>query len=153
MEPNQHIREAVERLALARRAASAERAKLTQAKAEFDVSNAELLAAVTVGNNIEAVAERELRNLVVAHYDSTGETKPMAGAEIIFRSEFAIDTEAALAWARTSMPSALIPEQLNEKVIQKIAKASPLPFVVETKVAAVRIASDLDAALAEVASV
>lgn len=56
------------------------------------------------------------------------------------------DDTAALAWARETK-MALVPESLDRKNFEKIAKATPLPFVTYRQEPRVTLATQLNAAL------
>jgi hypothetical protein len=143
-----HLREAAERLLVARaRAASAalvvaeERERFTQDHAE-EITLAEQAAAA------EQLADHQLRDLTLAYYAATGERKPVPGVEVALRSSFAFNAEAIMAWVkRTGI--GLVPERYDEKMIQKVAKAAPgsVEGVTETQEPFVKIASDLSTAL------
>jgi len=105
-----------------------------QQKAEYD-EDRRLEAAI-------ADAESQVKVLALDHYNRTSEKKPAAGVEIKV-SELPQYSEAeAFAWAKTTR-LALVPEALDRKAFEKIARATELPFVSTITVPKVFIASDL----------
>lgn len=89
--------------------------------------------------------EQSLRGLAIAFGETTGERKPVPGVELITQTKLVYQDADALAWALHSG----LAVQLNRKELERIAKATSLPFVTTTQSLAVRLAADLDAALAE----
>lgn len=137
------MKAAVQTVARARERAAKEAAYLASERAAFDGTHTELIEAVAREKQAVADAELMLRSLVGAHYDMTGEKKPVAGVEVKERTKRTItDRAAALAWARQS-GMALIPEDVDEKAVLKIASVTPLPFVTVTTEPQVNIDSTL----------
>ncbi len=87
-----------------------------------------------------------VRALAVLEFERTSTKKPAPGIEIVESKEFDVDETAGLEWARASK-MCLIPESLDRSAAIKIASVQPLPFVTVRTVPAVRIASNLTAAL------
>lgn len=144
-------------LALAQRVADARREKaqldahVKAAREEFAAANAELFAQQNAAAAALTAAEHELRALAEATYKTTGDKKPAPGVAIKVGQALVYDASQALAWAQQS-GLALVPESLDVKAFEKIAKATALPFVRYEEKPAVTLATDMDKALA-VASV
>ena len=139
------MREAVQRVARARETEGKWKQVLDAARARFESENVDLLASLAASNVSRQDAELMLKVLVGAHYDVTGEKKPVPGVQVKERTKYAVtDPAAALAWARQSR-LALIPEDVDEKAVLKIASVTPLPFVTVTTEPQVNIDSILPA--------
>jgi hypothetical protein len=95
-------------------------------------------------------AEGMLRASALAHYEQTKVTKPTAGVQVKLFTQLEYDLEKADKWTR-ERGIARIPEQLDQKAFEKIAKATSISFVVEKKVPKVTIATNLEKALSEAA--
>lgn len=95
-------------------------------------------------------AERNVKALAEAAYRATGDVMPAPGITVKLFTKLRYSAAEAFAWARDTH-MALIPEQLDVKAFEKIAKATTLPFVTTETEPKVTIASDLDKALAVVA--
>lgn len=144
--PPAHLVDAVRRLAAARSAQGAIGAELQVVRAAWEQDNAALLQAVKDTAAATAVADAELRALVLAHYRATGEKAAAPGCGVRLVTALGYDNKQALEWAKgTGM--ALV---LDTKAFEQIAKASPgsFPFVVVEQVPQATVATDLDEALA-----
>src|SRR5690606_14325188 len=92
------------------------------------------------------LADQMVRQVALAHYEVTKDTNPHAAVTVAVSHVPQYDDAEALEWARkTGM--ALIPESLDKKALEKIAKATTLPFVKMVDKPSIRVASDLAAAL------
>lgn len=108
-------------------------------------ANAELTAAAVEAGKRLVDADSNLRELALQHYAATGERKAGAGVEVVMRSGWRWDDEAAtLAWARETG----IGLDLDRNAIEKVAKVSPVPGLTETSTLSTRVASDLTKVLA-----
>ena len=93
-------------------------------------------------------AELMLRTSTLAHYEQTKETRPTAGVQVKLYTELEYDLEEADKWTRERR-LAHIPERLDVKAFKKIAKATPIDFVVAKQVPKVTIATDLEKVLSK----
>lgn len=101
-----------------------------------------------------AASEDAARALIVAIYQTTGSKKPAEGAGVQVRTKLEYDEADAFAKAK-QMGVAIVPEKLDAKAFEKIAKASPesFPFVRVVEEPVATLGSDLSAYLAEPAPV
>ena len=130
----------------ARRKSLALRAELHLRQTEFDAAHADLIAAVKSSGEVVALAENVAEAALVGHYRRTGKLSPTPGGSVKLYVVLSYLPGAALGWAKEKQ-MALIPEQLDVKAFEKLAKVTPLPFVTITKEPKAAIASDLDKAL------
>lgn len=93
-------------------------------------------------------AEVELRSAALKEFEATGNKKPVAGVEVKLFEELHFDHDVALAWAREHN-IALLPERLDVKTFEKVAKTTKPDFVTVVERPQVTLAKDLDKALAE----
>lgn len=146
------LSEAIAKLAEARRAHRQARHMLALAREAFEVDHAvEIANERELGErvaNLDAIA----RELAINVYADTGDTAPAPGVSLSLATHATYNKNEALEWARTALPSAVIPEQLDVKIFDKIARTGTLGFVRLDTVPTVKIASDLDAALGKVTS-
>lgn len=134
-------------LATARKDLDALKAKLALERAAFDARHADTIATIKAEATYVAELETALKADALALHAITKATKPAPGVEV--KSYKVVDIgPGALEWARKSNV-ALVPESLDVKALEKIAKATPLPPEVATvrEEPGVTLASDLDAAL------
>lgn len=96
--------------------------------AEFNERYAWLAEDKKTADAAVAEAEADVKALARAHFDATGEKKPVVGIEIKVYDVLKYDSAQAFAWAQNK-GMALIPECLDVKAFEKIAKATALPFV------------------------
>ena len=89
-------------------------------------------------------AEAALKALTLAHYEQTGEKKPVTGVQVKEITGLDYDKAVAFEWAK-ERKMAVVPESLDVKAFEKIAKATPLDFVTEIVTPRAEIASKLDA--------
>jgi len=140
-----HVRE----VARLREATKMIRADLVSRTTEFNAANREILDAEVAATSRLQEAETQLRGAAEAHYRATGEKAPAPGVTIKLMTDLDYPDADALAWAKqTGM--ALVPETFDRKALEKIAKATPLPFVTITERPVATLAKDLDAALSAV---
>ncbi len=144
------LREKVADLARAR-----DRAKRVTATLDFERFRADQIFAaanetliVEQADAVKAInsQEQSLRGLAIAFGEATGERKPVPGVELITQTKLVYQDADALAWAQRTG----IALSLARKEFERVAKSTALPFVTTTQSLAVRLAADLDAALAEV---
>lgn len=125
-------------------------ARIKDAREAFEATILDQTTRLKTVSEALSMAEAHAKALAVAIYSTTGETKPADGVTIKRMTRLEYDEAEALAWAKqTGM--ALIPETLDRKALEKIAKASPLPFVTVTEDPSATLASDLSAYVAGVA--
>lgn len=91
-------------------------------------------------------AELDLRKAAEVAYLESGDVMPAPGVTIKFYTRLEYSRTEATKWAKEHS-IALIPEQLDVKTFEKIAKTSPPDFVTVTKHPQTNIAHDLAAAL------
>lgn len=101
--------------------------------------------------SLVSVLEGEVKALAEAAYATTGETAPAAGVTVKLFQTMEYDVGAALAWAREKR-MALVPEALDVRAFEKIAKATPLEFVVYGETPKPTIATDLSKHLTQEAA-
>lgn len=92
---------------------------------------------------ITSQAEVELKAALVEYYELTGEKEPTKESYIREYTIIEYDADEALVYAKEHLTAAVIPEKLNVKAFEKVAKAVSLPFVTETKEPRGAIASKL----------
>ena len=138
----------VRRVAEARREAATTNEAVKAARAAWEETYADLLALQRDEKQAVERAEAELRALAVATYETTRNKAPAPGVAIRVSTQLVYDEAHALTWARET-GLALIPESVDRRALEKIAKATPLPFVSYEEEASATLAKDLDAVLAE----
>jgi hypothetical protein len=145
------IRDAVTRLAAARKQQAEARAVVAAAEAEFKAQYAEAFDALDAATIELGEADNIVRRLAVAVHEVTGEKSLGFGITVTVSEKLTYKPEDAVAWAKRTeaMP---VTEVLDWKAFEKAAKAMDLPFVHRVTSAGVRVAQDLEAALAEVVS-
>ena len=121
------------------------RAKVEQASliyrakvAEFTERYAWLAEDKKSAEALVAAAEADVRSLARAHYDATQDKTPMKGVTVKEFDVLVYDPKIAFAWAQEKK-MALVPESLDVKAFEKIAGATPLPFVTKKKEPQVQI--------------
>lgn len=89
-------------------------------------------------------AEAATRAMILQGYAADGNKKPADGAGVQVRTKLEYDAAEAFAKAK-QMGVAIVPEQLDVKAFEKIAKASPesFPFVKVLEDPSATLASDL----------
>jgi hypothetical protein len=136
-------------LAAARRAAAASNATLRAAREQFDKDNATLIEQARADQTIADLEEQVVRKMASIYYDATQIKQLSPGLEIAVGTDYTIDEAAGLAWAKEK-DLCLIPAKLDLAAVKKLATVQPLPFVTTAPKITVRIATDLDKALAKV---
>lgn len=138
-------------LAVQRSWAASLDAKIKAARAGFEATLAvELKNWEAAKRGVEA-AESAVRALALVIHETTADTKPAPGVSIVQVTEYAIDDAAALVWCKAKQ-LCLVPESVDRRALQQLAKVTPLPFVTMTTRADTRIATDLFKVLPEVTS-
>ena len=120
---------------------------LRYAREAFERAHAFDIAKAKESQAAVDAAETALRAIVAEHYAATAEKKPAPGIEVKTRATLSYDRAEALRWGK-SVGMALVPEALDVKAFEKIAKATRLDFVTYGEEPMVTIATDLDKALA-----
>jgi HAMP domain-containing protein len=140
----------VRRVAEARQRLAEQQSILHDARQAFDAMHAPRITAIKgLAAEVNA-AEDALEALTLAFYRQSGEKKPAAGVEVKEFEKLDYKAEEAFRWARDH-GMAVTPESLDVKAFEKIAKATPLPFVtrlVEPRVQLSRTLGAVDAAQA-----
>lgn len=146
MTANAMLAEQMREVATRRQARDDARGRVSALRAQFESDIASLVEAAQIAAQACSESEEAARALTVALYEATGNKAPADGAAIRLTTKLAYDDADALAWAKqTGM--ALVPESVDRKALEKIAKASPLPFVTITQEPSATLASDLSAYL------
>lgn len=140
------LRQLAERVADARDVAAGFDQMVSEKRAAFDAANAELLRQQAAARARRDAAEQELRALALATYQTTREKNPAPGVVVKVGQSLVYDDALALAWAHET-GLALVPESVDRKALEKIAKATPLPFVSYEEKPVVTLATDMEAAL------
>ena len=145
------LAEQVRRVAALRRNVAALDAVLFERRRAFEDGVADLNAQKGAANAETNAAEQVVRALALAHYHATQDKAPTPGVSVKLYEELGYDDAEAFAWAKEKqmalVPESLIPESLNRKAFEKIARATPLDFVNFIVEARVQIATDLEKAL------
>jgi hypothetical protein len=144
--PTVDITKRVADLAALRRARAVIALELAEKRAWFDAEYAPLLASAQLAGEAVVIAEQELRIAVVQQYLIDENKAPAAGVSVKVFDYIEYDRAQALAWAQEHK-IALVPESLDAKAFEKIAKASAIAFVQVIPDPRVTIATDLDKAL------
>lgn len=105
----------------------------------FEANHAATIGAVTEATAARELAETTVRGLAVATYLETGNKAPTNGVSVVESTKLKYDPATAFEWA-TEHKVALA---LDAKAFEKIAKATPLPFVMTEVTPTARIATDL----------
>ena len=140
------LAEQVRRVAALRRNVAALDAVLFERRRAFEDGVADLNAQKGAANAETNAAEQVVRALALAHYHATQDKAPTPGVSVKLYEELGYDDAEAFAWAKEKQ-MALVPESLNRKAFEKIARATPLDFVNFIDEPRVQIATDLDKAL------
>lgn len=147
---NEHIRSAVEALQRRRLDLGQVADRLSEARARFEQDHADLIAEEQQARARLAEADRIVREIGVAHFESTGQTKPGFGVSVIVTERAQIvDEDLTMGWAHESGTGLT----LDRKAIEKAAKAGlVIPGVELSREPAVRIACDLSEFLQDAAA-
>jgi hypothetical protein len=130
-----------------RKASADALAALAAKRAEFQRDNIALVEAAQLSEQAVDAAETALKAVAAARLADDPTSPLCPGLKVKSFATLAYDAATAFEWAK-SAKLALIPEQLDKKSFEKIAKATPLPFVTYGSETRVEIVSDLDKALA-----
>ena len=144
--------DAVRNLAATRQSKADIDAQVKASRAVWELDNAELLSAQKMVAQRESSEAAQVKALAEVAYRETQSTHLAPGVQIKLYATIAYKESDALAWAQQSK-MALVPESLDVRAFERIAKAAALPFVTYTNEPRAQIASDLAAAVAEVAEV
>ena len=112
----------------------------------FDFKNADLAQSLRTSSLRLTDLECEARAIALNAYKATGSKEPAPGVEIKVGKAYLYTPADALAWAKETK-LCLVPESLDAKAFDKIAKATPLPFVTVREDPKVFIATQLNASL------
>lgn len=115
------IREKARNVALLRITAAGDKAFLMSLQDEWERAHAVQIAAAKASETARAKAETELRQLAMGAYHVTGTAK-WPGVEVTLVTEIDYDYNEALAWAKVNLPVVVVPEALNRKDFESIAK-------------------------------
>jgi hypothetical protein len=142
----EQIEAQVRRLAEIRRRKDEVDTKIKEAQTAFLESIKPLTEEAKQLGSERASAEAMLKASTLAHYEQTKETRPTAGVQVKLYAQLEYDLEKADKWTR-DRGLARIPEKLDQGAFEKIAKATPIDFVVEKQVPKVTIATNLEKVL------
>lgn len=140
------LRDAVQRLALARAATAAVKVVYDDRFAQFKLEHAELIASLDMAKQAEAEADAEVRALAMAAHTASGDKAPAGGVTIKLFTRLRYDAARAFQWAKEK-GMCLIPESLDVKAFEKVAGVTPIDFVTTEQEPQVQIAKDLTAYL------
>lgn len=145
------LRQQIAEVARRRAERDEHKARVAALRAQFEADIAPLVEEAQIAAQACSESEEAARQLVVAIYETTGEKKPLEGAAVRVSTKLQYDKEEAFAKAK-AMGVAIVPETLDVKAFEKIAKASPdsFPFVQVVEEPSATLASDLSAYLTPV---
>ena len=106
----------------------------------------ELRDEVDLRNDCTAL-ETVVKSAAVAEYGLTGENNPAPGVAVKMHDRLDYSKDFAFSWAKEK-GMCLIPESLDVKAFEKIAKATDLPFVLIDVTPKAYIDSDLSKVIA-----
>lgn len=136
----------VRQVAMQRATVARNRGALAEVREAFNRSHAGLITLAAEAEQALLEAETQLKGAAEAHFRTTGEKNPAPGVAIRIMAVLSYEEAAALAWAKDT-GLALVPETFDRKALEKIAKATDLPFVTITAEGRATLAADLEAAL------
>lgn len=148
MTGHDQLAEQVRRVAEAREQEQRAKDDLAFYAEEFDTLHAWRIARITEAKAARESAEAAAKALGLAHFQLTGEKKPTPGLEVKERTTLTYADADALAWAKQT-GIGIVPETFDRKALDKVAKATPLPFVTITTEPQVQLATDLTPYLPE----
>lgn len=119
---------------------------VSASRRQWEADNAELLQEAKEASELMAVIEKNVRSTAEIVYSETGDKKPLPGVEIKIFKILEYDAAAALEWA-LEHKLAVIPESLDRKAFESIARAQDIDCVRYKNEIKVAIASDLGKAL------
>lgn len=140
--PTATLIDAARRLVEARASLSAAKAGLDARAAAFAEENVALMVEKRAADSAVAAAEADVKSLARAYYDATQDKTPMKGVTIKEFDVYTYDPAQAFAWAQEKK-MALVPESLDVNAFEKIAAATPLPFVTKKKEPQVQIGKEI----------
>jgi hypothetical protein len=143
------LAEQVGRVADLRRNLAVLEEALREKRRAFEEGSADTRAGIEAAGAELLAAENVVRALALAHYLATRDKAPTPGVTVREYEELQYEPAAAFAWAREKQ-MALLPERLDVKAFEKIAKATPLAFVKVEQHPRVVLATDLEKALGRV---
>lgn len=111
---------------------------------QFAADNAALLEHEKTKKLEVERAEANAKALVAVHYEQTQDQAPVPGATVKLFATMQYDEARALEWSRATK-LALVPESLDKRAFEKIAKATPLAFVTYGQDPRVQLATELNA--------
>ncbi|MFH1486596.1 MAG: hypothetical protein ABIH46_11040 [Chloroflexota bacterium] len=120
------------------------RKKVQTERSRFDEEHGGLFEAFEFAQAKALDEENSLRNMSLAVYHETGNKAPVPGVAIKIFTRLQYHDEAALMWAidhRVAM-------KFDRAAFEKIAKATPIPFVQTIQEPVATIATDLTKAVA-----
>jgi hypothetical protein len=145
----------VRRVAELRRRQDEVKTKIEEAQAAFFESIKPLTEEAKQLGSERTSAEAMLRASTLAHYEQTNETRPTAGVQVKLYTQLDYDPEKADKWTRergiARIPEQIIPESFDQRAFEKIAKVTPIDFVVKKQEPKVRIDQHLEKVLSEAA--
>lgn len=128
------------KLAEARDGMAVAKALVDAKRAAFEASIAEDVAALNEWKSLVEARTEIVKDEAMKKYEAHG-TKKFDGCEVKLFTKLDYPKDKAFEWAKESG----LALTLDAKAFEKIAAATPLPFVTETKEPRVTIASDLSA--------
>jgi hypothetical protein len=131
-------------LAADRRTGDALAERITEARRAFEDSIEASVADLTTVDLAIATLTADVKRLALRLYGETGSQHPVDGVDVKILTKLDYKPELALSWARQA-GVAVIPEQLDVKAFEKIAKQADLPFVEKFGEPQAQIARDLTA--------
>jgi len=140
------LRSAVASLAETRAALAAMTETLATARAEWNAAHETEMRNVALLQQAVTRQEADVRALALTAYRETEDPHPAPGVSVRLYEMLDYSADRALEWARQT-GLALVPAALDRRAFEKIAKATPLPFVMYVDAPKALIAADLDAAL------
>lgn len=144
---SEFLQDRVVDLAALRKASAALDAQMKAAKDAFNLEHSVLIQSADIARTAVANAETAIKAIAIKAYTETQDAILCPGVTIKMFSTISYAPATAFEWAKEKK-MALVPEALDKKAFEKIANASPLPFVTYGKEPRVQIASDLETALA-----
>lgn len=145
------IREQAAVVMMARLAAKHSKGELEAHRAAWEGRFASFIDAAGSDAAIQAECEAKLRALAIEAYEASGSKAPGPGVSIAVYQDMHYDPQDAIAWAEGHAHQELVTKELNSRTFEKVANALRLPFVRFEARPVVKIAGDLEKALAEVA--
>lgn len=120
-----HFEDALSALADARRTEAQAKALLAEARAAFEAQHADEIKMAADATALVKEFDEQARTWALDVFKATGEKKLMYGVEVKMFATMTYDAKEAEAWAVEHKMAM----KFDAKAFEKIAKASPLPFV------------------------